>query len=387
MKSWTDYIAQQKARILNTPDLGVSLFENRLRSYLAYRFNYFVLLFAIQLSIFLTEYFLLSFIFIDGLLLKALALRLLLAILGKAWWGALEVLRERIREEVQQSKMHLVKYILSRWLSFSSAVSIISFISSFLLSYYMWGVTIESRIFALYTFAVTSRLAIQVFVLTLHSGIYATRRIFRPRWSIISLDLTGLILTLLFWPIVGEMSVPLGIICNTFISTAIVYHYITKAYSLVDYMTFKLSFNYLKEFFSSIRLKQIAIPGIAAALMKADALILMSALLMISNRVISLDNVNFYLVLLPFIQASSGWSGLFYFDFKRLENTVLNIYDLRFKNAILKLSLIVGPLLWCAYLCVSYLMPYSFDINLAFYFLPVFIVRAILAYSQIRAFS
>jgi hypothetical protein len=387
MNSWDKWRVSVEKKLQRTFYFASSLFEDRLTSYAVYRLKYYFARFLLQIAVYLTEFFLLSYIFSEKLLIKAVFMRLCFMLFTGFWWGALEQLREKVRTYVHGGDKHLVKHALSRWASFSLVISCLYLISSSALLYKMWGQSSDKNLFALYVFALNFRLAIQISLTTFHSGIYAITRIYRPAWSILCFELTGFVLTLALWPFFHKISFPIATILNSFLVCGIFSYYLNKAYSLIDYMKVSISRNYFLAALKTIAWKDVLSCGVANALIKCDGIIISGIMYALSKDIINFNNINFYVVLVPFLNALSNWAYLFYFDFKKLEVSSFTMYEKKFKKTVLIMSIILAVGFWSFYFVVSSFLPYSFNFIAALCLIPIFIFRSLFAYCQVRAFS
>ena len=388
MNNINKLIAEIKKKNSRIADLNVALFEKRLSGYVLFRLNFFMLRFFMYLAVFIIEYFILSMIFMEALLIKAMLGRVFYFVISSFWWGCLESLREKVRAHFHTGNKHLIKHELARWLPFSLSLSLIYFFISIVILLFMWGESSDSKLLTLYVLAVNLRVTLQFWLLTLHSAVYAIRRIYRPAWSIVCLEITTFALTILLWPFLLEFSFPISAIISTFAVSAIAFHFIKKAYALSDYL--KIAFScktYMPSISKPAPLKELILTGSTAALIRFDSLIVLGLLFNASNEFISLNSVNFYFILLPFTYACFSWAGLFYFDFKKLQNQILRAYEEFFKRAILLLSVFMGVFFWALYCLTSWMLPYSYNFDAAIYLFPLFIIRSVFAYSQIRSFS
>ncbi len=151
--------------------------------YLAYRLRYPLVLATVQFAVHVAEFFLILASLGGMAAFTVMILRAGSLTVGGAWWGLLEIMRERLRDFSRSGERDAAGYEIGRWLVLAVALTIAMTIGG--------GVALlvlrpsgNDPVAHLYAFLVVVELAANFPVRVLHSGVYATRRVYRPRWSI-----------------------------------------------------------------------------------------------------------------------------------------------------------------------------------------------------------
>src|SRR5262245_34696519 len=229
----TRWLDRQARRDRRRHSLEAALLSRSLRPYVMYRLRYFRLRLASLLAVHLVTILFLYQAFSGAALVSAVAAHALAALSIGFWWGALETLRGRIRTLRANAQPHLIEAQITRWLSLSGRVAAV--VAGLTV---VWSVerTIVARRVGpadAYQAAIFLRLALQIVTLTLHSGVFAIRRIYRPPWAIVAVELAGFAAAVVFWPIAGAWSLPLASFLAGLASNAIVVAYTLRAYRLI----------------------------------------------------------------------------------------------------------------------------------------------------------
>ncbi len=332
------------------------------------------------------EFIFLSLIFADLELISALVVRTATTFAISYWWGGLEVMRQRVRELRSEQRAHRIPAMVADWIVTAFAYSAI--IAALTLT---WVVLDAGRVgqtftlFHAYVLANGTRLACTLVTRTFHSGIYALRRVYRPLWSIVGVDLSAFAGTVLLWPVIGPWSFPALLIAATALSSALTVAFTTRSYRFLGLYPTELTVHYRSALSRPLTFR-FGLAGLSYALMKLDAVVL----LVLSYGAYHGDArlfVVFYLIS-PFIRASSDWAQLFYFDLKRLELELLTRFNRDFERFVGRVALVVGLLFWgMASLGATVLV--GRNLGAAVYLaLAIFLlVRSRLAFHQIRTFA
>jgi hypothetical protein len=112
--------------------------------------------------------------------------------------------------------------------------------------------------------------------LTLHSGIYALRRVYRPLPAMVAAELAGLLLVPALWPWLARWSFPVAMLASTVIATAVVLHYTTRLYGLLGWLPVRLARPAVSRGVAARDLREFFFAGASYALMKLDALLMLA---------------------------------------------------------------------------------------------------------------
>ncbi len=363
-----------------------TLLSGRFGAYAYYRLRYFFGRTLVAASLHFIEFLFLSFIFADLELISALLVRTATTFAISYWWGGLEVMRQRIRELRGEQRIYRVPDVVADWIvtALLCATAVVALTSA-------WVLLDASRVghtftlFHAYVLANGVRLACTLLTRTFHSGVYALRRIYRPLWSIVGIDLSAFVGAMLLWPILGPWSFPALLVAATASSSALTVVFTTRSYRLMGLYPTELTVNYRSALLRPLSF-QFALAGLSYALMKLDAVVLL-ALYYGAYQGDSELFLVFYLIS-PFIRASSDWAQLFYFDLKRLDLDMLTRFRRKFERFVGHLAPVVGLLFWSlASLTATVLVQRNLGSAVYLALAAFFLVRSRLAFYQIRAFA
>ncbi|MGB1226004.1 MAG: hypothetical protein ACPHCN_17945, partial [Mycobacterium sp.] len=166
----------------NIVSLYTSLLTGRIFAYFRYRLRYSLLLDTSRFVVHVIE-FLILLTSLGGLAaFTVIVLRVGSLIISGGWWGLLELMRERLRAFSRSGEREAAEREIGRWLVLSVVVgSVLTIVLVATLDILLppdHGVVGH-----VYAVLVLLELGVRFPVRVLHSGIYATRRIYRPLWS------------------------------------------------------------------------------------------------------------------------------------------------------------------------------------------------------------
>jgi hypothetical protein len=316
-----------------------------------------------------------------------------------AWWGLLEVMRERLRVFAIAGDRDDVEREIGRWLVLSiMSATAVTGVGAVVLTMVLPadGDTIGQ----FYAFLVVVELALRMPVRVLHSGMYATRRIYRPLWSLFAPTVAQLLVLgvgVFFYP---AAAVVIAIVASNAISLWITIRYTLRLYRLNGLWPKYRFARPLRSLLPSIPVRQ----GIEATLaglglrLDAVALLAIAGIYGTNTRAFDLtagfeawreiDAFQFFYLVLPLFRGAYEATAVFYFDFVRLRRIpALREYRLWFFHRLLWITPVVTLYFWAlAALLGLFVLP---DIPFAFLLalLPLFIVRSLIGTFQIRLFA
>lgn len=385
LRHWLARHAAREQRIVFLED---ALLGNRALPYVLYRLRYFgfrcltsAVLHGIQIT--LLRYIFSSKVFVATLLLTGAA-----SFISSAWWGALEVLRRRVRYLAREGHAHRIPEEVGRWLALASWTAGAILAAS--LSWIAWRVGHDQQPFSVlhfYVLAVTVRLSAEVMTLTLHSGVYALRRVYRPLPAILLVEVAGLLGVLGLWPWLGSWSFPAAVLLSTGIASAVTVHYTLRLYHLLGWLPIPLGRLELRRLFRPAMFTELVAASLSYALMKMDGVLM---LVLFHPRVESGAGVSLFLLFAcigPAVRAGFNWAQLLYFDFKRLDVKCVRPLRRRYERLARRLAWGVGFALW-GFACLLATVILQRDLgSLYWLLLPFFLSRSVLALAHIEAFS
>ena len=400
IERWFQSAAGRQNRVST---LYPGLLTNRLLPYLAYRLRFMISVQAISFAVHVAEFLILLAHAPKLAVIIVVLLRAGSPLIRGAWWGAMEVFRERLRDMKGPDAKERAQREIGNWLALSFLIAALVLVAGF--SWLAWVVNqsgLESAVLVhLYIALIVIELAMRIPVLTLHSGIYANRRIYRPFFSILLPTLLqGFVIAALFsWLHEGALIV--AIIIGSLCSLLINYVYIKRMYRVAGLnLHFSWEARRFFRFLSVLPAIQLFWSTLAGFLIRVDSLLVLFlvGLESLGGQAIDLTKghpdwntpdlgILLYLIL-PAIRGSYEWSVLFYFDFVRLRRAIaLRDMARAFMTKLVLAAIAVGLFFWIM-AGIVFIIGFR-DIPLTFLLamLPFFLLRSWLAVYQIRAFA
>ena len=392
---WFEQAARREDR---TVSLYANLLTGKIVGYFVYRMRYALLLDATRYVIHVAE-FLIILTSLGGLAaFTVMMLRVSSLIVSGAWWGLLEVMRERLRAMTQSGDTDGIEREIGRWLALSvvaaAAVTIGGGIALALL--FPPG---QDALGSLYAFLILIELALRMPVRVLHSGMFATRRIYRPLWSMFAPTAVSLVVIGIGVFLYPAGAIVIAIIASNAISIWITVHYTVRAYRLTGLWP-RFRGRSIRDLLPSIPPRlgvEATLSGLGLRL-DAIAVLLIAGIYSTNTRAFDLtagysawrdvDVFQFFYLVLPLFRGSYEATAVFYFDFVRLRRIpafrqfrVLFFHKLLWTTPVITLffwSLAIPLVLW-----VLPDIPFSFLLAL----LPLFVLRSLIGAYQIRLFA
>ena len=385
LDSWLQRQAAREQRLVTLED---ALLGNRAAAYGLYRLRFFALRCLSSAGLHVVRLTLLRFIFSHQNFLTTLLLNAAAGLLTSFWWGALEVLRGRVRHLARDGEGRRIPGEIAQWL----AVAAILAGSSLLLPavWIAWELLRHGRsldVLHLYVFAIGFRLAADLLTLTLHSGAYAVRRVYRPLPAMIAVELGSFAIVLAAWPWLGRWSFPISVVAGTVMGSTLTVHYTARVYRLLGWLPLRLAVPGLTRFAHRSIGSDLFAAGTSYALMKMDAFLMLA---MFHSRIDPAHEVSLFLLFVsigPAVQAGFDWAQLLYFDLKRLQAPCLGALRRRYEQLALRLAVVVAVVLW-GIGCLLGTAVMQRNLGELYWLIgPFFLSRSLLALAQVQAFA
>lgn len=389
MSAFDRWLKREIAREGRAVYLEDALLSGRFAAYAVYRLRYFLGRSLVEVFIHIIEFTFLAFIFTQQALVSALLIRATGSFLNAWWWGALERMRDQVRELHREGKTKWLPEVFRRWfraaLVGAAGLMGLTLLWVFLASTRAGG---SFEVFHLYVLAVAFRLALGILARTYHSAVYAIRRIYRPFFAIIGVELLGFALTLLLWPSCGIWSFPLAQFPTGVMAAALTFAYVGRVYRFLGLRPFSGD---RRRWFSGLRAsivsREFVMAGLAYGFMRLDYVLVLSLLYGARQSQEGYRLFLFFYLIGPFVRSGYEWAQLFYFDLKRLELDLFSYLRDRFTRLVRRVALAVGVIFWAA-TCVGGTVLIGRNLGMVYGMLLLFfLVRSQLAFNQIRAFA
>ncbi|MEM7123600.1 MAG: hypothetical protein AAF563_20160 [Pseudomonadota bacterium] len=399
IERWFASAAEKQERMVT---LYPCLLRNRLLPYFIFRLRYLFTLRVISFAVHVAEFLVLLSYAPKLAVIIVVVLRAGSPLVRGAWWGAMEVLREKLRDLSGHRHKTEAEQAIANWLVLSVILAALVMLAG--LAWLTWSLSQASasdHVVDIYIVLIVAELALRIPVLTLHSGIYATRRVYRPLISILLPTLLqAAIIAALFGPL-KEGSLIVAIIAGSGFSLVISYIYIKRMYEIVDLRpTLQQGLRHFGRFLAGLPVATLMWSTAAGFLIRIDSLLvlILVGLEDIAGNTIDLtaghpewntpDLAVLLYIILPAIRGSYEWSILFYFDLVRLRRAIA-LHNLAhvFMAKLVFAAAIVGLFFWLL-AAIVFVLGFQ-DIPIAFLvaMLPFFLVRSWLAVYQVRAYA
>jgi len=394
---WFERTARREGR---TVSLYACILTRRIFAYFMYRLRYALMLDATRFVIHVAE-FLIILTSLGGLAaFTVMILRVGSLIVSGAWWGLLEVMRERLRAFAQSGDRDAVEREIGSWLVLSVIAATVLTVGG--------GVALalllpsdQDSLGHLYAFLVLIELALRLPVRVLHSGMFATRRIYRSMWSMFAPTAIQLVVISVGVFLYPAGAIIVAIIASNAIGIWITVHYTLRAYRLTGtWPKFAAADRPLRRLLPSIPPRlgvETTLAGLGLRL-DAVAVLLIAGIYSTNTRAFDLtagfsgwrdiDAFQFFYLVLPLFRGSYEATGVFYFDFVRLRRIpAFRQFRLWFFHKLLWTTPVVTLFFWSLAVVLGLFVlpgiPFSFLLAL----LPLFVVRSLIGAYQFRLFA
>ncbi|MGY4712906.1 hypothetical protein ACXDF8_25725 [Mycolicibacterium sp. CBM1] len=395
---WFDRAARGRTRV---PSLYASLLTGRVGAYLAYRLRYPLLLSTAQFAVHVAEFYLILASLGGMAAFTVMMLRVGSLMVGGAWWGLLEVMRGRLRRFARSGEKDAAGYEVGSWLVLAAVLGVITTIVGGLALTALRPSGDEAAVAHLYGFLIVVEVALNFPVRALHSGVYATRRVYRPRWSIFASPLVQLAVIGLGFYYYPAVAIITAIIASNAIAIALTVRYALQAYRLIGFHPkLRNRSQALWRLLPKIPPWQGTKAMLSGLGLRLDAVLVLAVVGIYGTNTRSfdltaavaawrhVDTFRFFYLILPLFRGSYESAGIFYFDFVRLQS-LSSLYE--FRRAFFHRLMLVAPLaalyFWALAAALgTYLLQ---DVPLTFLvaLIPLFVVRSVIGIYQIRLFA
>lgn len=395
IERWFERAARREDR---TVSLYASLLTGKIVRYFGYRMRYALLLDATRYVIHVAE-FLIILTSLGGLAaFTVMMLRVSSLIVSGAWWGLLEVMRERLRALAQSGDTDAIEREIGRWLVLSAVAGTVVIIGGGVALVLLFPPD-QDALGSLYAFLILIELALRMPVRVLHSGMFATRRIYRPLWSMFAPTAVSLAVIGIGVFLYPAGAIVIAIIASNALSIWISVHYTVRAYRLTGLWP-KYRGRSIRDLLPSIPPRlgiEATLSGLGLRL-DAVAVLLIAGIYSTNTRAFDLtagfsawrdvDVFQFFYLVLPLFRGSYEATAVFYFDFVRLRRIpAFRQFRLLFFHKLLWTTPVITVFFWSLavplVLWVLPDIPFSFLLAL----LPLFVLRSLIGAYQIRLFA
>lgn len=386
MAELDDWLKDQSAREQRVVRVEDALLADRYGAYFFYRLRFFMVRTGIAAFIHAVRILLLFTAFAIDEFLFLILLAASTALIADTWWGALEVMRSRIRHlQRLGSKFRAPEEIaswlhLSAWLCGAGLVATTGLLAV--------GLVLDGALSPVLVMAVAilGGASLNIVVRAYHSGAYAVRRVYRPLPSLLATDVLSLVALLALWPMLDIWAFAVAELLAVGSLIAISLWYTTRTYRSLGFPDLLTLLRQRAPLPDRGVLRSALAPAISFGLVGLEALVLV-AVLMTADSASTGVLVALLAALSPVIRAGFEWVRLLYFDLARLDVALLAGLRRRFERAATGLSFLIGAITWAIAAIVAVVILGVRDVALITALLPFFTARSVLALAQMRAFT
>ncbi len=377
--------------------LYASLLTGRIFAYVRYRLRFPLLVSTFRFAVHVAEFFILLSALGGVATFTVMVLRAGSLIVAGGWWGLLEIMRDRLRIFVRTGERDAAEFEIGRWLTLGAIAAVALAIAGGV-ALLKWSEPGSSPVGSVYAFLVIVELALGLPIQVLHAGIYATRRVYKPIWSMFiptGIQLTVLGAGFLYYP---AAAVVIAIVASNAVSIWITVRYCVEAYRMSGISP---------RFGTGLRHRLPSIPpllGFETAFsglsLRLDAILVLALvgfygtntrtfdLTAASLSWASIDAFQFFYLILPLFRGTYESAGIFYFDFVRLRGAPgIRALAQRFFYTVLWTAPVVALFYWALAAFLGRVVLHDVPVTFLLALLPMFLARSLIGIYQIRLFA
>lgn len=395
VERWFDRAA---ARTSQPVSLYPSLITGRFAAYLRYRLRYPLLISTVRFAVHVAEFFILLSSLGGVAAFTVMVLRAGSLVVAGGWWGLLEVMRERVRTFADSGNRDASGREIGRWLVLAGilAVLVTAAGAAVLL---VWSPAGAGPVARLYAFLVVLEFAIDLPVRVLHSGVYATRRVYKPAWSMLLPTVIQLAILGFGFYLYPAAAIVVAIVVSNALNIWITVHYTAELYRLMG----------LRPLFGGRR-RWHDLPSIPPRMglettlsglsLRLDAILVLALVGFYGTNTRTfdltagmtswqqIDAFQFFYLILPLFRGTYESAGIFYFDLVRLRRApAVRRLALRFFRALLWTAPVVALFYWVQAAALGMLVMRDVPVSFLLALIPMFVLRSFIGVYQIRLFA
>lgn len=384
---------QWKARKQKSRNSFSSLYDmllgNKIFSYIYFRLRYFALKTGIGYVFHLiTFYFLLSHL--GSTIFNSFIIVSVISLLASGfWWGTLEWLRSNIRYHQRIYKHKRVVTEIQLWLVFSFMLSAVSIILALYFGYRAFAAPVAKNLFlTIYLVCVLVNLGLEFPIRVYHSGMFALKRIYRPMWSVVGIDIAVSLLLLALFPLLHIYAIVVVYVIRSFSKAGISWYFSRKSYQFLGWRFPGLTLKLVRGYISKLPVAILMLLGVSAVFLHLDNFLIFSVA-KLTHHIASDQHdllVSLYFIL-PLMHAGYEWTQLFYFDSKRLLREDNMLLNKRFEKILNIVSPIIGLGLGVIACVLTFFLKPELTSLSAMLVIPWLMLRSNITYLQISAFT
>lgn len=377
-----------------------SLLTGRIFGYLRYRLRYPLLIATVRFAVHVVEFFILLSSLGGVAAYTVMLLRAGTLFVSGGWWGLLEVMRERVRRYARSGQRDASENEIGRWLVLATLLAVATTVAGavVLLMLHQADTDPVARVYA---FLIVVEFAIDLPVRAMHAGIYATRRVYKPAWSMflpIAVQLAILAFGFYYYP---SAAIIIAIVACNALAIWITVHYCLEAYRLTGlHPRWRPADLRFWRHLPSIPLRLGVQTTLSGLSLRLDAILVLALVGFYGTdtRTFDLtagltswqriDAFQFFYLILPLFRGTYESAAIFYFDLVRLRAMpAIRDLQLAFFRKLLWAAPLIALFFWVLAAALGVGILHDAPIGFLLALLPMFVARSLIGVYQIRLFA
>ena len=375
-----------------------SLLTGRIFRYLGYRVRYPLLIATVRFAVHVAEFFILLSSLGGVAAFTVMVLRAGSLVVAGGWWGLLEVMRERLRTFAAAGNKDASGYEIGRWLVLAVILAVlVTAAGAVVLA--VGNPTGAGPVARLYAFLIVVEFAIDLPVRVLHSGVYATRRVYKPAWSMIVPTVVQLAILGVGFYFYPGAAIIFAIVVSNALGLWITVHFTLEVYRLMGLRPRVDRVHWWRDL-PSIPLRLGVETTLSGLSLRLDALLVLALVGFYGTNTRTfdltasltswqrIDAFQFFYLIMPLFRGTYESAGIFYFDLVRLRSTTaIRELQLAFFRRLLWVAPVVAVFFWLLSAALGIFIMRDVPMSFLLAILPLFVLRSLIGVYQIRLFA
>lgn len=392
------WFARAARRTTQPMSLYPSLLTGRIFRYLGYRVRYPLLIATVRFAVHVAEFFILLSSLGGVAAFTVMVLRAGSLVVAGGWWGLLEVMRERLRTFAAAGNKDASGYEIGRWLTLAVVLAVLVMaVGAVVLA--VGNPTGAGPVARLYAFLIVVEFAIDLPVRVLHSGVYATRRVYKPAWSMIVPTVVQLAILGVGFYFYPGAAIILAIVVSNALGLWITVHFTLEVYRLMGLRPRVDRVHWWRDL-PSIPMRLGIETTLSGLSLRLDALLVLALVGFYGTNTRTfdltasltswqrIDAFQFFYLIMPLFRGTYESAGIFYFDLVRLRSTTaIRELQLAFFRRLLWVAPVVAVFFWLLSAALGIFIMRDVPMSFLLAILPLFVLRSLIGVYQIRLFA
>ncbi|HEX7478710.1 MAG TPA: hypothetical protein VF331_12950 [Polyangiales bacterium] len=370
------------------PSLDLALLTERGQRFALSRLSFVYLRALVRTAVHVAE---LSFMTRDFPLEFAVPLfsmRALFGLWGSLWWGPLEAVRRRVRDEVNERRPGRALASIEAWACIAACIGLSTCAGS------AWTVAHERSmewsydgLYGSYLLVSAMALAVDLWSRTLHAGVFALGRVYRSKWSMIVPDLLEVGLIVGLWRYLGPFALGASVLVTSLLRSGLTLFYTRQAYRSrrLSWPRFMRLRALARVELQDLRVAARGLLGIIPS--QLDRALLMSLLVARTAGYHVLPIAAPYYALRPVAGVAQGWARTYYVDLVRMDSLSTTLFRHRLERLLRSVSVMAGALAGGTLIAGGALLFGVPGAQAAAWLVPLSFLRSHFSVLQIRALA